>query len=98
TRVRRTRARRSRSRPPMFSLTPPRSFPHCPRDERPEGDWRHLPGDYELATALAAAVYSRNIEMLGRPAGGGQGSDGIEALRYDDAREAGLCPARSGPR
>src|ERR1700722_19795127 len=43
---------------------------HCPGHERPNHHLRHLPGDYELATTLAAAVFiSSSRPTDARPAG-----------------------------
>src|ERR1700733_3832074 len=46
---------------------------HCAGHERPNHHLRHLPGDYELATTLAAAVFShhRDRQTPGQQAAGG---------------------------
>src|ERR1043166_7471301 len=45
-------------------------MPIVRRHERPQPGLRHLPGDYSLASALAAAVFSLIDETDARPAAG----------------------------
>jgi hypothetical protein len=57
-----------------IALDAPGNLDHIARHERPQQpDLRHLPGDYSLATALAAAVFISAIETDGRPASRPQG-------------------------
>src|SRR4029077_20210585 len=74
-----------------------RVLDHCPGHERPNHHLRHLPGDYELATTLAAAVFShqRDRQTPGQQVRGALKRaynaircDGPETLRYAHARKA----------
>ena len=73
---------------------------HNGRHERPFRNLRHLPGDYSLASQLAAAVFSqiRDQRTPGQQVQERRSVRGTQAVRYADTRKAGVRPARSRAR